>query len=244
MKPTLYVASCVLLASAFLSSCQKENKSALELANELTAELQQITDLSSANARAARVGVLNKRFQNASVRVLALNETALHRSADSGDHEGVSYANALKTLAKEIGRVRASYPTTTHDGAVDPERLLLTIGAANGGDTTERRKEIGLSFVHDTTGAHEIPGTFPEYYGSAKLQEALSYRANVATTSNMQFDSDADVPALPSVTAVAEEPTEDTPAAAADDAEPTPAADDDAGGDDAVGDDDPGDDDE
>ena len=244
MKPSLFAASCVLLATAFLSSCQKEDKSALDLAHELTAELQQITDLPTANAHAARVEALNKRFQDASVRVLALNATALRRSADEGEHKGASYADALKALAKEIGRVRASYPTTTHDGAVDRDRLLLAIGAANGGDTADRRKEIGLSFVHDTTGAHEIPGTFPEYYGSAKLQEALSYRANVATTSNMQFDSDADVPALPSVTAVAEEPTEDTPAAAADDAESTPAADDDAGGDDTVGDDDPGDDDE
>ena len=231
MKRSLYVASCVLLASAFLSSCQKEDKSALDLAHELTAELQQITDLPTANAHAARVEALNKRFQDASVRVLALNATALRRSADEGEHKGASYADALKALAKEIGRVRASYPTTTHDGAVDRDRLLLAIGAANGGDTADRRKEIGLSFVHDDTGAHEIPGTFPEYYGSAKLQEALAYRANAATASNVKFDSAADVPAIPSVGAVAEEESpsaaagDDAPAAEdKDDADSTPAA--------------------
>lgn len=215
MKHSLYVASCVLLASAFLSSCQKEDKSAYELARELTAELQQITDLQSANAHAARVEVLNKRFQNASVRVLALNTTALCRSADSSDeHVGARYAEALKELAKEIGRVRASYPTTTHDGAVDPERLLIAVGAANGGDTPERCKEIGLSHVHDETNAHEIPGAFPECYGSIKLHDALAYQANAATASNVKFDSAADVPAIPAVGAA-----DDAAPAAADDAD-------------------------
>ena len=240
MKRSLLVASCVLLASLSLSSCQKEEKSALDLARDLTTELQQITDLPTANAHAARVEALNKRFQDASVRVLALNKTALCRSADDGDHEGASYADALKALAREIGRVRASYPTTSHDGAVDSERLLLAIGAANGADTAERRKEIGLSFVHDETGAHEIPGAFPEYYGSAKLQAALAYRANVATTSNMKLDDDSDVPAIPAVAQVesdAEEGEETaadsgTPATTDsadsddDDATPAPAADD------------------
>lgn len=235
MKRSLYVASCVLLASAFLSSCQKEDKSVVQLANELTAELQQITDLASANARAARVEALNKRFQNASVRVLALNETALCRGADSGDHEGASYAESLKALAKEVGRVRASYPTASYDGAVDPEKLLVAIGTANGGDSTERRKEIGLSFVHDETGSHETPGSFAEYYGSTKLQDALSYRANVSTSSSLKFDSADDVPALPSVAAepAAEEESasaasagdDDAPSAASDD-DDTPAADD------------------
>lgn len=232
MKPSLFAASCVLLATAFLSSCQKESKSAVELANDLTAELQQITDLSSANAHAARVQVLNKRFQDASVRVLALNKTALCRSADDGEHVGASYADAIKALAKEVGRVRASYPTTTHDGAVDPERLLIAIGSANGGDTAERSKEIGLSFVHDTTGAHEIPGAFPEYYGSAKLQEALSYRANVATTSNVKFDDDADVPALPALSAPAEEGAADDDKPTKNDDDDKPAADDDSAADD------------
>lgn len=231
MKHSHYVATCVLLASALLSSCQKEDKSALQLAHELTAELQQITDLPSANAHAARVGVLNKRFQDASVRVLALNKTALHRSADSGEHEGASYAEALTNLAKQIGRVRASYPAGSHDGAVDPERLLLAIGAANGGDTAERRREIGLSFVHDMTGAHEIPGAFPEYYGSIKLQDALSYRANVATTSNMKFDDAGDVPVIPEVdeAAAVEQPAAEG-AEPAEDADSHPA-DDDAGDD-------------
>lgn len=204
MKRSLYVASCVLLASAFLSSCQKEDKSALDLARDLTAELQQITDLSTANAHAARVEVLNKRYQDASVRVLALNETALCRSADSGEHEGASYSEALKALAKEIGRVRASFPSTSYDGEVDRQRLLLSIGSANGGDSPDRNKEIGESFVQDLTGAHEIPGAFPEYYGCAALRSALEYRANVAATSNLKFDSAADVPALPGVS-VAEE---------------------------------------
>lgn len=218
MKRSLYVASCVLLASAFLSSCQKEDKSVLDLARDLTAELQQITDSATANAHAARVEVLNKRYQDASVRVLALNETALRRSADAGEHEGASYGEALKALAKEIGRVRASYPSTSYDGGVDSERLLLSIGNANGGDTAERSKEIGLSFVQDLTGAHEIPGAFAEYYGCAKLREALEYRADVSKTSNLKFDSAADVPALPSVSVVEEgAASADAAAAPADD---------------------------
>lgn len=252
MKPSLYVASCVLLASAFLSSCQKENKSVVELTRELTAELQQITDLATANAHAARVEALNKRFQDASVRVLALNETALCRSADDGEHEGASYADALQALAKEIGRVRSSYPTTSSDGPVDQDRLLLTIGSANGGDTKAKCREIGLSFVHDTTGAHELPGNFPEYYGSGKLREALAYRANVTTTSNMKFDSAEDVPALPAVSAVEEPAEEDATPAAGDDApaaDDTPVADDtpaadDSSSDDAADDDDASADDE
>lgn len=250
MKRSLIVATCVLLAPFFLSSCQKESKSALDLARDLTAELQQITDLATADAHAARVEVLNKRFQNASVRVLALNETALCRSADDGDHEGESYAEALKALAKEIGRVRASYPSTTHDGQVDTDQLLLAIGSANGGETAARRKEIGLSFVQDQTGAHELPGTFPEFYGSIKLQDALAYRANVATTSSFE---DTEVPALPEVSAV-ETPAEnesaetadsdsaddtadkdDTPAPAAADDTPSSSSDDDSS---SVGDDD------
>lgn len=222
MKRSLYVASCVLLSSVFLSSCQKEDKSVVELAHELTNELQQVTDLASANAHAPRVEVLNKRFQDASVRVLALNKTALCRGADDSEHEGESYAAALKALAKEIGRVRASYPVTTYDGEVDKERLLQAIGEANGGDTVERRREIGLSFVHDETGAHEIPGTFAEYYGSTRLQDALAYQANVATTSNVKFDSSEDVPEIP---ALVEVPSA-APAADDDDAAPAAADDD------------------
>ena len=228
MKRTLLVATCALLVSALFSSCQKEDKSIIELTQELTSELQQITDLPSANARAARVSVLNKRFQDASVRVLALNSTSLQRGADGDDgHQGASYASALKALAREVGRVRASYPSTSHDGEVDRDKLLMAIGAANGESDPEKCKEVGLSFVQDDTGTHETPGNFPEYYGSEKLRAALSYRADVGSVSNLKFDDAADVPAVPAVSAAVAEDTDGGADQGGDDDDSAPAADDD-----------------
>ena len=206
MKRSLIVASCVLLVSSLFTSCQKEDKSIVELTQELTAELQKITDLPSANSLAGRVAVLNKRFQDASVRVFALNGTSLVRGADGDDHEGASYSAALKDLAREIGRVRASFPCASADGKVDRDRLLAAIGAANGETDPAKYKEAGLRYMQDETGAHETPGTFPEYYGSAKLREALAYRASVSDVSLFKIDSAADVPALPAPDAVSEAP--------------------------------------
>ena len=227
MKRTLLVASCALLASCLLSSCQKEEKSIIELTRELTAELREINDLPSANARAPRVEVLNKRFQDARVRVLALNSTSLYRGAGNDDaHQGADYAAVLKALAREVGRVRASYPSSTHDGEVDKDRLLVAIADAQGEKgSVEERKAAGQRYLEDESGTHETPGNFAEYYGSAKLREALAYRSSAPATSNLAFDSDAAVPAVP---ALSESTGSDASAPAADDAEPdTSSADED-----------------
>ena len=201
MKRTIFAASCAVLAALVLGSCQKENKSVVELARELTTELQAITDAASADSHAARVAVLNKRFENARVRVLALNDTALQRSAESDfDSIGTDYAAATKALAREIGRVRASFPTSASDGDVDQDRLLIAIAEAQGAKgTPDELKEAGRRYMQDTDNPHETPGTFPEYYGSEKLREALSYHASVTQVNNMKFEGAEDVPAVPAV---------------------------------------------
>ncbi len=207
MKRTIFVASCAVLVSLTFNSCQKENKSVVDLARELTTELQAITDSASANAHAPRVAVLNKRFEEAKVRVFALNGTALYRSAGSNsENVGSDYADAIKVLAREIGRVRASFPSTSSDGDVDPDRLLITIAQVQGSNgTPDELKQEGLRYMQDMNTPHETPGDFPEYYGSEKLHDALAYRASVTAASNVKFDSDADVPAVP---ALSDEPQE------------------------------------
>ena len=210
MKRFLLIPSFAVLALSTLTSCQKEEKSALELTRELTAELQKVTDYRTAEAAAARVEVLNKRMQDASVRPFALNETALTRSAadDAEGSEGSAYAEALGQLAAEIGRVQASTPVATADGDIDRDKLVLAIGAANGSSVSApaaERKKVGLKYLHDTTGTHETPGNFAEFYGSDKLREALGYKADPAAVGMMKFDSEADVPALPAAVEVAEE---------------------------------------
>lgn len=212
MKRSLLVASCVLLVSGFLTSCQKEDKSIVELTQELTAELQKITDLPTANSLADRVKVLNKRQQDASVRVFALNATSLVRGADSDGHEGASYAAALKDLAREIGRVRASYPATSSAREIERDNLLAAVGAANGEADAAKQKAAGQRYMQDETNGHETPGNFPEYFGSSKLRDALAYRASLAEVSFFKNDSDEDVPAIPEAAPVAE-----TPSAPADD---------------------------
>lgn len=231
MKRFLLIPSCALLALGALSSCQKEEKSALELTQDLTAELQKVVDYKTAEAAAPRVEVLNKRFQNASVRVLAANDSALLRSAGEDGHEGDAYAEALSRLAKEIGRVRASVPVETSDGDVDRDKLVLAVGAANGaGDAAPaaQRKEKGLSYIHDESAGRETPGSFSEFYGSTKLKEALEYGAKASDVSSFSFESAEDVPPVPAAASVPEEDEESTPAPASDEAEevetPAPAA--------------------
>lgn len=228
MKRSLIVASCVLLASSLLTSCQKEEKSIVDLTQDLTAELQKITDTATAEAYAPRVAVLNKRYQDASVRVFALNNTSLVRGADSGDHEGASYSAALKDLAREIGRVRASFPCVSADSKeADPDRLLAAVGELNGEKNAAKRKAAGLRYMQDETGGHETPGNFPEYYGSAKLRDALAYRPSASASSIFQWDGD-EAPSLPAPGEVKEEPAAaDTSAAADDDEDAKDSADDD-----------------
>lgn len=227
MKRFLLIPSFAFVALSTLTSCQKEEKSALELTRELTAELQKVTDYVSAEAVAPRIEVLNKRMQDASVRPFALNETALTRSAadDAEGSEGAAYAEALAQLATEIGRVQASTPVATADGDIDRDKLVLAVGAANGSEVTAPaadRKKVGLKYIQDTTGTHETPGNFAEFYGSEKLREALGYKADPTTVEAMKFDSEEDVPAIP---APVEVPEEEMPAdePAADDSGDEPA---------------------
>jgi len=229
MKRFLLIPSFAFVALSTLTSCQKEEKTALELTQELTAELQKVTDYRTAEAAAPRVEVLNKRMQNASVRPFALNETALTRSAagDAEGSEGAAYAEALAQLAAEIGRIQASTPVATADGDIDRDKLVLAVGAANGSSVSAsaaERKKAGLTYLHDTTGTHETPGNFAEYYGSDKLREALGYKADASEVPMTKMDTEEDVPAIP---AAVEVPEEEIPSdeEAGTDAE-TPAGDD------------------
>ncbi len=207
MKRFLLIPSCALLAMSVLTSCQKEEKSALELTQELTAELQKVTDYRTAEASAPRVEALNKRLQDATVRTVALNGTALLRS-DNGD-AGAAFADATAKLSREVGRVLSSVPVTTADGEVDRDQLVLATGVAAGvepGAPAAARKSAGQKFLmHDADKSHEQPPVFAECYGSTKLKEALAYKADPASAPIMKFDSSSDVPAIPEPVAVAEE---------------------------------------
>ncbi len=225
MKRFLFIPSCALLALGVLTSCQKEEKSALELTQELTAELQKVTNYGTAEASAPRVAVLNKRLQDATVRTVALNGTALLRS-EQGDG-GAAFAEATVKLARELGRVRSSVPVSEADGEVDKDMLILATGVATGVSPTasaSARKAAGTKFLnHDADKSHENPPTFEECYGSAKLREALAYKADPTSSPIMKFDSADDVPAIPEATeAPAADEAADEPAA---DEEEAPAAD-------------------
>lgn len=229
MKRFLFIASCAFLTAGLFSSCQKEEKSVLELARDLTAELQKVTDLKTADSIAPRVQVLNKRLQDATVRPFAASATSLQRSSDedSPGQEGAALQDALKALAKEVGRVQASLPVTAYDGDVDRDRLLLAVGAANGaGDTApaSRRRSVGTTHMKGESPKNENPGTFSEYYGSAKLAEALGYTAEPGSIG--AFDMEEEPAPVPAAAPIAEdeEPAAGEDEAAADDA---PAASDD-----------------
>ncbi len=243
MKRFLLIPSCALLALGALTSCQKEEKSALELAQELTTELQKVTDYTTAEAVAPRVQVLNKRLQDASVRTVTLNSSALLRSVQ-GEDKGAAYAEALVKLAREMGRVRSSVPVTSHDGEVDRDLLVMATGVAAGTEQTAAgtaRMIAGQKFMeHDADKSHENPPTFEECYGSAKLKEALAYVANPSAAPIMKFDSEEDVVAIPEpVEAEAEAaPSADEVAAAADGGSSSSSSDDDDTATDDTGDDD------
>lgn len=245
MKHFLFIPSCALLALGILTSCQKEDKTAQQLADELTAELQKVTDYKSAEAAAPRVEALNKRFQNASVRVFSAGSNALADSSPTG------YAESVGQLAKQIGRVRASKPVVEAEGDVDEARLIAAVGVAAGAAPDAAAKERnakGTAYLHNANSKeNNTPPAPAECYGSAKLKAALEYTADVADFSATRFDSDADVPEIPAPVDVADEEEaapeaeagsaaepEETPAAteeaneeptATDDEEETPAAD-------------------
>lgn len=227
MKRLLLIPSCAILALSTLTSCQKEEKTALELSQELTAELQKVVSYKTAEAAAPRVEALNKRFQNAGARVFAVGGSALSRSAGESGHEGDAYAESLAKLAREVGRIRASVPVATSDGEVDRDRLVLAVGAANGaGDAASavERKEKGVAYMHGETESSETPGNFAEYYGSAKLKEALEF----TVAPGKSTDEVVEIPE--SVTVEEEEMPADAPAAeepaAEEDSTEEPAADD------------------
>jgi len=211
MKRLFLIPSCALMALSTLTSCQKEEKTALELSQELTAELQKVVSYKTAEAAAPRVEALNKRFQNAGARVFAVGGSALSRSAGESGHEGDAYAESLAKLAREVGRIRASMPVATSDGEVDRDRLVLAVGAANGaGDDAAavERKQKGVEYLHGETESSETPGNFAEYYGSAKLKEALEF----AVEPGKATDEVVEIPEP--VTVEEEEMPADEPAAA------------------------------
>lgn len=216
MKRFLLIPSCALFALSVLASCQKEEKTVTELAQELTNELQQISDYKTAEAHAPGVEVLNKRLQNAGVRVFALQATSLQRGADETEGgEGVSYAEALSKLAAEVARVQAGTPGTV-DGSIDRDKLVLAVGAANGaGDSApaSKRKAAGLKYYQNASDASETPGPISEFYGSARLREALDYTAEPDSVSMFQFDEDVqEVPtAAPVVEDEEDGSSEETP---------------------------------
>lgn len=212
MKRFLLFPSCALLAFGMLTSCQKEDKTAAQLADELTAELQNVTDFKTAEAAAPRVEAINKRFQNAGVRVFSVGGNALVKS-------GNGYADSVVALAKEIGRVRASKPVKEADGDIDDSRLIRTVGVGAGSSNSAPAKEQlakGQVYIYnDSDATNNNPPTFAECYGSSKLAAALEYVANPADFGMMHMDSEADVPAIPAATEVAaeEEPSADAPVA-------------------------------
>lgn len=217
MKKLLLLPGCALLALGVLTSCQKEDKTAQQLAEELTAELTKVTDYKTAEAAAPRVEVLNKRFQNASVRTFSVGSNALTDSSVNG------YAEACGNLAKEIGRVQASKPVTEADGDVDETLLIQAVGVGAGAEASASAKERtskGKAYLQnennkDNNNMPEIPAC----YGSKALANALKYTADVADFPATRMDSDEDVPAIPA----AVEPAEDEEPAAAETEDETPA---------------------
>lgn len=234
MKRFLLIPSCALLAFGMLTSCQKEEKTAQQLAEELTAELQKVTDYKTAEAVAPRVEALNKRFQNASVRVFSADANALAAS------EANAYSDAVCRLVREMGRVQAGKPVTEADGEVDDASLVRAVGVGSGAPADAPAKDQftkGQLYTYNADSeSNNNPPALPEYYGSDKLAAALSYVASTSDHGAFKFANEEDVPAIPaaaevereemaveSVMPAAEEPAAETPAA-----EDEPAADEDA----------------
>lgn len=203
MKRFLLIPSCALLAFGMLTSCQKEEKSALQLAEELTAELQKVTDYKTAEALAPRVEALNKRYQNASVRVFSADANALAAS------ESGAYADAVCRLVREMGRVQASKPVTEAAGEVDDASLVRAVGVGAGVSADAAAKDQftkGQLYTYNSDSeSNNNPPAFPEYYGSDKLASALSYVASTSDNGAFKFASEEDVPAIPEAVEVERE---------------------------------------
>ena len=217
MKRFLLIPSCALLAFGMLTSCQKEEKTAQQLAEELTAELQKVTDYKTAEAVAPRVEALNKRFQNASVRVFSADANALAAS------EANAYSDAVCRLVREMGRVQAGKPVAAADGEVDDSSLIRAVGIGAGVAVDAAPKEQftkGQLYTYNADSeSNNNPPAMPEYYGSQKLATALSYVAATSDNGAFKFASEEDVPAIPAAVDVEAEPAPDMEVMPADDAE-------------------------
>lgn len=183
MKRLLLFPICSLLALMTLSSCQKEDDTALELTRALTSELRKVTDHQSAEQAAPRIKKLNDRMRRARITLLAFNSTALARTYGSNDE----YVLASIELAKEIGRVRASKPATADSpDAVDEEELLVAIGQGeegNFGKSREALVEAGKKYLeNDSDEGHDNPPSYlGDCYRSAALEEALSFNPDAGS---------------------------------------------------------------
>lgn len=219
MKRLLLFPICSLLALVTLSSCQKEEDTALQLTQALTAELKTVTDHQSAEKAAPRVKKLNDRCRRARITLLAFNPTALARTYGSNDE----YVQASIELAKEIGRVRASKPMTADSpDAVDEEELLVAVGQGDDGNFGKTREALiadGKKYLeNDSDDAHDNPPSYiGECYRSTALEDALSF--------NPEAGSELPPPVVESEVA-APETSADQPAAAeeASAADETPSA--------------------
>ena len=203
MKRFLFIPTCALVALGALTSCQKEEMTAAQLAEELTAELQKVTSYKTAEAAAPRVEALNKRYQNASVRVFSMGGNALVNS------DAAAYADATCRLARQIGRVRASKPVAEHDGEVVDSLLVRTVGTNSGAAvdaTPQEQVEAGAKFIYNAEDQNaNNPPNFAECYGSAKLKAALDYVADPAEFPMTRFDKNEDRPDIPEAAEVAAE---------------------------------------
>lgn len=195
MKRFLFIPTCALVALGALTSCQKEEMTAAQLAEELTAELQKVTSYKTAEAAAPRVEALNKRYQNASVRVFSMGGNALVNS------DAAAYSDATCRLARQIGRVRASKPVSEYDGEVVDSLLVRTVGANSGAAadaTPQEQVEAGAKYIYNAEDQNaNNPPNFAECYGSAKLKAALDYVASPADFPMTRFDKPEDCPEIP-----------------------------------------------
>lgn len=195
MKRFLFIPTCALVALGALTSCQKEEMSAAQLAEELTAELQKVTSYKTAEAAAPRVEALNKRYQNASVRVFSMGGNALVNS------DAAAYSDATCRLARQIGRVRASKPVSNYDGEVVDSLLVRTVGVNSGAavdSTPQEQVEAGAKYIYNPEDQNaNNPPNFTECYGSAKLKAALDYVASPADFPMTRFDKPEDCPEIP-----------------------------------------------
>ena len=206
MKQFLLIPTSALVAAVALTSCQKEELSCTQLATELTTLLQNVTDFDSAEAAAPRAEALMKRLVAAMGRPVDGDGSALHASAAD---EGKALIEALDKLGEQMARVAASYPALTHEGEVDVERLKRAVGAAGATKRAEAAAEVkkgeayiakymkkNVSFDKD---ANNGVNGFAPCYGSAKLKEALDFRAD-PEASVWKFDGEADVVTTPEYT--------------------------------------------